>query len=545
MAVNIISQPNTNEWEFNTIGQETNCIEWKVKSDEFITTQGSQPHIRLTIDDDPQTLGNTMTFGDASTGQYQFTVVDTEDYSPTTVNLTASDAETNVTNLKNAILSNYEFCNKVTVEVFPNGSFFDILITWNDFFYIGFIIYSPVLANPYTSVSSNTGVPSVFQDGFKIAYQLHLDNGTGSSALSSFRSVEPHISSDIVELNTRLNFTEMIANQVFTNEPFSNGFFAFDPDFWKRFFLKYGSQVTVDCDTTYGTFHSSDTINAVNTALQLGESMDDYTFDGNTGRQIKFLTKQPDGMSVCIEDNLWLMCLVSVQAYYDDNEIDGTLQTLELVYNITDSVGTSSVTLPINPDQDGALVVAAGPANMGGLVASHDLYYEVKIRASVVVNSVTTNFDLTESKRFYLNAKCCASPIKQVYFLEQIGGFGGLKPDRVEFMEAEQSYQLHESPIDCDTEDTNKRIREGLSTNSHQAFRKAKLFFSFTRTEDNMVYMESFRASTKHYVNFQIGNKTTFDKFIVDPGSIKTKIDRSLIRFEVTGRFNLNIDTQK
>lgn len=550
----LTKQPSTSPTNHKAVGS-LDHLAYAIKSTgvgtaaEFIVSGGDHAKVIITTDGTARAAVSTnfvRIFG------FTYTVKSGGSTS-SSFDLTSGTAEDHANRIAQAVLANYELYPLVDVEVLNSGTIWQVQVKMKERRAIvaadddNYEVFYQTTMTPALNATFTTGGDPNFREKFRFAYQFLQDDDQGGTAVTSLETAPGTVDLDTYqEIPIELDFAEDAARLVSTTPPFTLGNNPnFDTAFIKEVFLRYGYLWLQGTDTFWGSFSQSNTLKVINTALPVGGSLSSHTVhSGNS--LVKFLTNRPQYWQVCKEGQKeWLYIILNGVEYYA--KIGNPVSYYTVVYRRLDIDGTElgSTSYQLSPAgraADGILRIPCGPDNMPLNLADGEGY-------SIQVIAVTASASVFYSEEFFfgLGGDCnCATPYKELYFVEPWGGIGTLPIWRVEAINSTGAFNVHEVRMEDTDPAAAKRQEKGLSTNSAESWEDISIQIRLRSRQDVLEYVKGLAGSVAHWVRKKPEGTEVDEtyRFIPEAGSIEVFQHEDYAFASVQGRLNLDNPVQ-
>jgi len=287
------------------------------------------------------------------------------------------------------------------------------------------------------------------------------------------------------------------------------------------YYLKYGEILfdTETCTVTKNITSQSATKYVYNVAPQF--FLDHDLFTGNS---YVHLTSKPRLNFTRRGQNDWIYIWVA----------SGATMYVRLTYQTSD--GTFTQNVQSFPGGDGVNVLSVGPANCYVTLPSDVVFYYLEFNTSPSWNN---------KDRFWFRVQTdCTdeAPINEIYWLEPMGGFAGLKFDQVEIgiTLASNRYQ---APVPCSATATQRSQGYGNTRYGTTGTKRVILRREIEYRDGLDQYLDGLKASSTHFIKWPISGSTIIAKLVVsDESSYRFNSDNDNIQLEIVGDIHLPIN---
>lgn len=516
----------------------SDCLQWCMEPDDadVVETSGSGAFVQIVFPNTFSVPSDGTTF---KIWGHTFTFNGSFDYTATSFD---ADGEANPArnNFARMIEANLFFRRAVVVNRVGSNT---ALISWLNCEPQANFTGSNLVLTAFTSfgatVTSAQGVSPVYVPGYKMTVQLmKLIGNTGNNAwraISALAGLEVKKTCGGADAMC-VNLMGEARKTLFTPMPDLTDESEIDPQvqtMMGRFSLAYGWVYrSEDCQTQTGTIRRSDEALVINSAFP-SEDPDGilphwYDLAGVT--PIKFLTNQPETLSVAPDSKawLWLTCnwLVDLPTF-------AGLRLRFVVYEV--GGGGDIFTVDYQPCewwQVKHFNVSVGRVlTLSGLtIAELESYW---VQVIPITSSGTPVHVGTEYLKYKVDKQC--ENTTDVYFVTPPGGIGTML---VQIMDEEIEQTGNEICMDipCGTSLSEISKYGGRSLSNIRAFERVTVRAVDDENDESVAYFKSFKASTERWIRVASGTDGwAAKKFIPETGGIKVFQQGGRIELIATG----------
>jgi len=361
------------------------------------------------------------------------------------------------------------------------------------------------------SLSDGGTAPEVKSTG----YQLFVE---GAAIMAKIRQI-PYTGA-----TEYLDFSKVLRSQVRTTpqQPGAVVSNVEDADFEKEFYLRYGEVVfnSDTCDTNLSGVSTNDTTKKVaNIAFQW------FQDQGDLAAGVIPCTNRPATNYVCRDQSDWLWLY------------KGSAGNYAVIFRVNYNDGTSdAISVEVSP---GAKIFSIGPGNFFDpflIVAGKKwVWYEIEVYSDLATT-------LVKSFRFNVVDCCSGSFPDELYWLEPMGGYAGMKFDTVRVGNGITS-RVYDQGVDCSASTV-----EGLGVNGGKtkgfvsSVRTVSLQKTIPYTEGIELFLEGLISSKSHFVNQPGPSGEVLAKFILSDGSYTVSDNGNSISLSVSGEIHIDFN---
>lgn len=448
----------------------------------------------------------------------------------TSVNFNQSDALTHAQNLQAAILSNPFFSNRVQAFVTPNGSDYDITVTWlkkGEQFSAG-----STMPAPYTMVNEITGADVELVEGYALVYQVWMDDAGDIKPITDWRAVAPQISASQDFGSLEIEVNDALRPYLSLAFPYgAKNVASVESGARRKWWILWGwreiDRTTGNAQAVFHTIQQTDAEWVTYSALQETDrfGMRPYFVGGDAQSMVsypvKYMTKRPH-FKVGRNSIGWLYIYLDLLERLDES-------STTYFYYVDRWNGSAWVNVSVTNlgTADGVYRMPAHPANLPTALPSTATLYRTEVRA-----------DLGSGENTYASQEweiIGCDPAIQVWFLGDLACYEDFSFDQKSEEEIVVDMAVELVPIAPFDRDTTALYGERLSTGGRRVV-NVRNYRRITGTVDALCdkeafvqYLESFLKSPLKYARFlskippdtgSVANNEVQRSVFVDPGSV-------------------------
>ena len=518
----------------------SDCLQWCMEPDDadVVETSGSGAFVQIVFPNTFTVPANGTTF--KIWGQ-TFTFNTVFDYTATSFD---ADGEANPArnNFARMIEANLFFRRAVVVNRVGSNT---ALISWLNCEPQANFTGTNLVLTAFTSfgatVTSAQGVSPVYVPGYKMTVQLM--KLIGNTGVNSFKAISALAGLEVKKTCSGadamcVNLMGEARKTLYTPMPDLTDTSEIDPQtqtMMGRFLLAYGWVYrTDDCQTQTGTIRQSDEALLINSAFppEDPDGITQYWYEAGGGTPIRFLTNQPETLSVSPDSKAWLW--LTCNWLTDLPTFDG-FRLRFIIYKVGVSGIFSIEFEEYNKCEWWQVMnfnVSVGRVlTISGLTIAELESYQVQV-LPVTSAGVTVHVG-TEFLKYKIDRQCQNST--DVYFVTPPGGIGTML---VQVMEEEMEQTGNEICMDipCGTPLTEISKYGGRSLSNIRAFQKMTIRAVDDENDESVAYFKSFKASPERWIRVVSGTDGwAAKKFIPETGGIKVFQQGGRIELVATG----------
>lgn len=390
-----------------------------------------------------------------------------------------------------------------------------------------------------------------YVNAFRILYRMEFFDGTNwCPVCNNWNAAPVPVGADYSPLTLDVDVHGQLSNLVKTRTPkLSQTAVELDQTITKLVRLRASSrQLNNEGALAYGDVLTTDEATIVNAALQVDGPSDfsGYTYQygaGNNDVSGKFWTSRPQVSVANKNENIWLWAYANLQSVYEaeGETVSAVVYTLETkFYNENGLLGSSETTVANN---DGVLIIPAGPANGIHPLTTQPLAtrYEITLMGVATIGSGDTrDLNVTETMVIHINSASCEEV--QLFFLSPRGGYDTLTFNRTNALEITTQMQeiCIDEPCGGDIIDTGKSQFGGVSAE--------RLVLETTGYQKNTAlrrYLRDFKISESRFILAQDEDgQNILRRFLVEPGTLRVWQDGEKLRLSVAGTYGNELKQQ-
>ena len=515
----------------------SDCLQWCMEPDDadVVATSGSGAFVQIVFPSTFTVPANGTTF--KIWGQ-TFTFNTVFDYTATSFD---ADGEANPArnNFARMIEANLFFRRAVIVH---RTNLDTVLISWLNCEpqanFTGANLDLSAFTGFGATVTSAQGVSPVYVPGYKMTVQLM--KLIGNTRNNAWRAISALAGLEVKKTCSGaaamcVNLMAEARKTLYTPMPDLTDTSEIDPQvqtMMGRFLLAYGWVYrTEDCQTQTGTIRQSDEALLINSAFpsEDPDGITPYWYEAGGGTPIRFLTNQPETLSVAPDSKAW--CWLTCN-WLNDLPTFALLRLRFVVYEVGGGGGIFTVDYqPCEWWQVKHFNVSVGRVlTLSGLTIAELESYWVQV---IPVTSAGVPVHVgTEYLKYKVDKQCQDST--DVYFVTPPGGIGTML---VQIMEEEVEQTGNEICMDipCGTSLSEISKYGGRSLSNIRAFERVTVRAVDDENEESVAYFKSFKASTERWIRVASGSGWAAKKFIPETGSVKVFQQGGRIELVATG----------